>query len=396
MRDSPGFCQSTHRHAPQGLSASQRAKALTLEPRTGSSGLAHEPVRPRQLRQDPSPLEPFPPEMVRLLERSPSAAAQICQRRRERGLDGGDALGKASGRTVRPRRQAALRTLAGAPGACAQGEWGSSGSVPGGPTPRQRSGLVMALCDSRMLYVAGTVSQTMAHCVACHQHACAFFGGIPHTVMVDNLTAAVLQRALGAAPGWPPTSLACAPHSGVTIAPGHGGKGQATGRVAHGVGDVTKPCRAALASPDCSARHPAARPWRDTVANARVHGAPRDTPTALWHTARPPLRPLPLPPCARAPVAQVRASRPGRMPLATNRSAVPAHYAGHALTRTTSPDRRGLSRDDQRLARQARRDDRCHAVADPEHPTPLGAQRHTARDHQRCRRLLALSPQAEA
>jgi len=188
-----------------------------------------------------------------------------------------------------------------------------------------------------MLYVAGTVSQTMEHFWACHQHAFDFFGGIPHTVMVDNRTSAVLKRAVGDAPVLNPTSLDFATHHGFPIAPCNVGKGNEKGRVDNGVGSVKKHSLAGLAMPDCSALNPAARHWLDTVANGRLHGATREQPTVLWHTARPSLRPLPLHPFDIAPVAQVRASRPLRMTVETNRSAVPAQYAGHTLTRKTSP-----------------------------------------------------------
>ena len=106
-----------------------------------------------------------------------------------------------------PRRQAAFLTLAFAPGECAQVDWGSFGSVPVGQTHRRLSFFVMVLCYSRMLYVEFTVSQTMEHFLACHQHAFEFFGGIPHKVMVDNLKSAVLKRALGEAPVFNPKYL---------------------------------------------------------------------------------------------------------------------------------------------------------------------------------------------
>jgi transposase len=44
----------------------------------------------------------------------------------------------------------------------------------------------------------------MEHCLACHPHALEFCGGIPHTMMVDNLQSAVLKRALGEAPVFNP------------------------------------------------------------------------------------------------------------------------------------------------------------------------------------------------
>ena len=78
-----------------------------------------------------------------------------------------------------------------------------------------------------------------------------------------------------------------------------------------------------------------------------------------------------------ATVSQVRASRQFRIPLETNRSAVPAPYAGQALTLTTSPDRLGLSRGEQRIARHARHDERFQEMEDPDHPKPRLEPRKT-------------------
>jgi hypothetical protein len=50
------------------------------------------------------------------------------------------------------------------------------------------------------MYVEFTVSQTMEHFLACHQHAFECFGGVPQNVMVDNLKSAVLGRILGQEP----------------------------------------------------------------------------------------------------------------------------------------------------------------------------------------------------
>jgi len=396
MIDYHGFCQIKHLHVHQGLSASQIAHELALDPRTVSYWLAQEHFRPRKPRQHPSKLDPFKAQIVRMLERYPYSAAQVFQRLREQGFDGGYSIVKAYIRTVRPRRQPAFLTLAFAPGECAQVDWGAFGSVPVGQTQRRLSFFVMVLCYSRMMYVEFTVSQTMEHFLACHQHAFEFFGGIPKTVMVDNLKSAVLQRALGEAPVFNPKYLDFATHNGFTIAPCNVGKGNEKGRVENGVGYVKKNFLAGLEIPDFSALGPAARHWLDTVANVRLHGETRDTPTALWHTERPSLHPLPLHPFDIATVSQVRASRQFRVTLETNRYSVPAHYAGHALTLKTYPDRLCLYLGDTLIARHARRYDRFQDVEDPDHPKPLLEQRKKARDHQLFMRFLALSPRAEA
>ena len=261
MIDSHGCWQSKHLHAPQGLNASPIARALALDPRTVASWLAQDHFRPRTPPPHASTRDPFKAPIAHRLERSPASAAQVFQRLREQGFDGGYSIVKAYVRTVRPRRQPAFLTLAFAPGECAQVDWGAFGSVPVGQTSRRLRCFGIVRCDSRLRDVECTGSQTMEHCLACHQHALACLGGIPKTILLDTLTSAVLQRVLGEAPVFKPTYRACATPHGVTSAPCHVGKGHAKGRVDNGVGSVTQHCLAGLEIPDCSALTPAARQW---------------------------------------------------------------------------------------------------------------------------------------
>ncbi len=75
----------------------------------------------------------------------------------------------------------------------------------------------MVLCYSRLLYVEFTVSQTMEHFLAAHEHAFAAFGGCPKRLMVDNLRSAVLRRSIGEAPVFNPRYLDFARHWGFDI-----------------------------------------------------------------------------------------------------------------------------------------------------------------------------------
>lgn len=396
MMDYAGFCQIKHLHAHQGLSASQIAKALALDPRTVSYWLAQEHFRPRKPGPRHSKLDPFKQEIVRMLERYPYSAAQVFQRLREQGFTGGYSLVKAYVRTVRPKRQPAFLKLAFAPGECAQVDWGAFGAVKVGQTSRRLSFFVMVLCYSRMLYVEFTVSQTMEHFLACHQHAFEYFGAIPHKVMVDNLKSAVLKRALGEVPVLNPRYVDFAAHHGFRIVPCNVGKGNEKGRVENGVGYVKKNFLAGLDLPDFSALNPAARQWLETVANVRLHGETRQKPTDLWHQEKAALHPLPLHPFDIATVSQVRASRQFRITLDTNRYSVPAYLAGQALTLKTYPDRLCLYLGDQLIARHVRSYDRYGDFEDPDHPKPLLVQRKKARDHQLFLRFLTLSPRADA
>jgi transposase len=395
MIDYHGFCQIKDLHDNQGLNAVQIAATLSLDPRTVAYWLRQERFRPRKAAPRTSKLDPFKAQIVQMLEKYPYSAAQVFQRLREQGFDGGYSLVKAYVRTVRPQRQSAFLTLAFAPGECAQVDWGSFGSVPVGQTSRRLSFFVMVLCYSRMLYVEFTVSQTMEHFLACHQHALEFFGGVPQKVMVDNLKSAVLKRALGQAPVFNPKYAAFAEHYGFRIVPCNVGKGNEKGRVENAVGYVKKNFLAGLDISDFSVLAPAATHWLDTVANVRLHGETRQKPTDLWQRDKSSLHALPLHPFDIATVSQVRASRQFRITLDTNRYSVPAHFAGHALTLKTYPDRLCLYHQDKLIARHIRSYDRYGDFEDPDHPKPLLEQRKKARDHTFFMRFLALSPQAE-
>ena len=395
MIDYQQFCQIKDLQGNQGLNAAQIAETLALDPRTVSYWLAQERFRPRRATPKPSKLDPYKPQIVQMLEKYPYSAAQVLQRLREQGFEGGYSIVKDYVRTVRPKRQPAFLKLAFAPGECAQVDWGSFGSVPVGQTHRRLSFFVMVLCYSRLMYVEFTVSQTMEHFLACHQHAFEALGGVPQTVMVDNLKSAVLKRALGEAPVFNPKYADFAKHTGFRIVPCNVGKGNEKGRVENGVGYVKKNFLAGLDIADFSALNAAARHWLDTVANTRVHGETRQPPTELWQREKPHLGPIPLNPFDIATVSQTRASRQFRITLETNRYSVPAHLAGQLLTLKTYPDRLCLYQGDQLVARHHRSYDRYGDFEHPDHPKPLLEQRKKARDHKLFMRFLALSSQAD-
>ena len=82
MIDYHCFCQIKHLHTQQGLNASQIARELSLDPRTVAYWLAQKHFRPRKPRPRTSKLDPFKPEIGRMLDRYPYSAAQVFQRLR--------------------------------------------------------------------------------------------------------------------------------------------------------------------------------------------------------------------------------------------------------------------------------------------------------------------------
>jgi transposase len=396
MIDYDLFCKIKNLNEQHGLTPSQIAGELAIDPRTVTKWLHEERFRQRSSPTRESKLDPFKNDILRMVTAHPYSAAQVLARIRENGFDGGYTIVKDYVRAIRPRRSPAYLTLSFAPGECAQVDWGSFGTVPVGATTRRLSFFVMVLCYSRMMYLEFTVSQTMEHFLACHQHAFEAFGGVPAKVMTDNLKSAVIKRIIGADPVFNPRYLDFANHYGFSITACNVGKGNEKGRVENGVGYVKKNFLSGLDIPDFGALNPAARIWLDTIANVRIHGATRQKPVDLLEKERPYLKPLPTHPVDVATVTQVRASSLFRITIDTNRYSVPAEYVGTPLTLKLYPDRLCVYQQDNLIARHHRCYDRHQDIEDPDHPKALLAQRKKARDQKMFMRFLSLSPKADA
>jgi transposase len=396
MIDYDTFCHIHHLHAHDGLNSAQIARALALDARTVSHWLAQTHFRPRHSSARSSKLDPYKRTIRQLIEAHPYSAVQIFQRLREAGYEGGLTIVKDYLASVRPRRAPAFLTLAFAPGECAQVDWAHYGSVSIGNTRRKLSFFVMVLCYSRLMYLEFTVSQTMEHFLACHQHAFEFFGHrVPAKIMVDNLRSAVLQRLTGQAPVFNPRYLDFAQHHGFEIVPCAVGKGNEKGRVEAGVGYVKKNLLAGLDLPAFNALNPAARHWLDTIANQRLHGETRRRPVELFEQEKAHLHPMSDNLCDIGTLHTVRASNRFRVTFESNRYSVPAEFASRRLTLKTYPDRLCIYHDNKLIARHPRSYERHRDFEDPDHPRELLAQRRSARHQKLLQRFLALSPNAE-
>ncbi len=395
MIDYPTFLQIKHLQQDQHLKCSQIATELTLDERTVAKWLDENQYRQRKPVQRNSKLDPFKGDVARMLETHPYTAAQLLQRIREDGFDGGYTIVKEYVRKIRPKPKKAYLVLSFAPGQCAQVDWGSYGSVRVGDTTRRLSFFVMVLCYSRMMYVEFTVSQTMEHFLSCHQNAFSYFGAVPERMMVDNLKSAVLKRTLGNDPVLNPKYLDFANHYGFTIAPCGVGKGNEKGRVESGVGYVKKNFLSGLQIGDFKDLKPAALHWLDTVANVRTHGETGRKPVEMLQEERPHLHRLPAHPYDIATICPVRASRQFRVVLDTNRYSVPAELAGQPLTMKAYPDRLCIYHQETLVARHVRSYDRRKDFELPDHPKVLMAQRKKAQDQIIFRNFLALHSKAD-
>src|SRR6516225_10047042 len=389
------FCRIHDCHDRQGLTIAQTARALGLHPRTVAKWLARARFEPRRSVKRHSMLDPFKGRITRLLDTHPYSAQQIFQRLREEGYCGGATIVRDYVRHIRPTQLPVYLKLHFAPAEAGQVDWGTFETVAVGNTRRRLSFFVMVLAFSRQMFVEFTVSQTMEHFLACHQHAFAALG-VPSKIMVDNLKSAVLQRLAGAAPVFNPRYLDFARHHGFAIEACNVARGNEKGRVESGVGYVKKNFLHGLELTDFSIIQAAAQVWLDTIANVRIHGETQQRPIDLLVQERPHLGALNPHPYDLAHTSTSIASSQFRITLDTNQYSVPSAYAHRRLTVKAWPDRVCIYFDNQLIARHTRRYGRHEDIEDPDHAKGLIAQRGRAREQRLMMHFLALSPDAQA
>jgi transposase len=390
------FCKIRDCHDRQGLTITQIARTLSLHPRTVAKWLARSRFEPRRSRPRRSVLDPFKGRITRLLDSNPYSAQQIFQRLREEGYRGGITILRDYVRCIRQPKLPVYLKLHFAPGECAQVDWGTFGTVAIGNTRRWLSFFVIVLAYSRHMYVEFTISQTMEHFLACHEHAFLAFAGIPSKIMVDNLKSAVLQRLAGVAPVFNPRYLDFARHYGFTIEPCNVARANEKGRVESGVGYVKKNFLRGLELSELNAIQAAAQVWLDTIANVRVHGETRQRPVDMLQQEWPHLTRVNPHPYDIARTATTIASSQFRITLDTNTYSVPSQYAHRRLTLKAYPDRLCIYFDTELIARHTRNYSRYQDIEDPEHAKALIAKRSRAREQRLMLRFLALSPDAHA
>ena len=394
MIDYQTFHQIRHLCDEEHLSVPQIAAALALDERTVSKWVGVKTYQPRKPGKRQSKLDPFKATIVRLLAQHPYTAAQLLQRLREAGYQGGYSILKAFVQHVRPAPAPAFLTLHFAPGQAAQVDWGDAGFLPVGNTRRRLSFFVMVLCYSRKLYVEFTLAQTQEHFLACHQHAFEYVNGVPAEVITDNCKTAILSHPVGQPAVPHPRYLDFARHYGFTIKACGPRKPHEKGRVEKAVHYVKQNFLAGLQLASLEAINAAARRWMDEVANARVHGETHQTPQELFAFEQSSLQALTVKPYEAATLATVLVSQRCRATFDTNRYSVPPAYAGKILALKVYPDRLVFYHQDRVVAEHVRSYDRHQDFEKPEHVQELLAQRRQAQAQQHLTKFLALSPRA--
>ena len=164
------------------------------------------------------------------------------------------------------------------PGEQAQIDWGHFGHIQHQGRRRNLYGFVMTLGWSRAMYLAFTVSASSAWFLRCHLHAFHYLGGVPRTILHDNLKTAVISQNAQGQISWNSRYLDFAEYYGFTPRACKPYRAQTKGKVESSIKYVKGNFWLGLSFIDLADLNHQALGWLNTVANVRVHGTTQKIP----------------------------------------------------------------------------------------------------------------------
>jgi transposase len=220
-----------------------------------------------------------------------------------------------------------FRRMECAAGEEAQVDFGTGAPIIGPDGKRQKTHVFrIVLSHSRKGYSEATLRQTTDDFLGALESAFRHFGGVPKTIVIDNLKAAVAH------PDWfdpelTPKVAAFARHYGTVILPTKPYTPRHKGKVEAGVKYVQSNALARRAFDSLVAQNEHLGRWEATIADTRIHGTTKQQVGKLFREAElAALLPLPREPFSNFQEAQRKVNRDGHVEVAKAYYSVPPEY----------------------------------------------------------------------
>ena len=228
--------------------------------------------------------------------------------------------------------QLPMRRMECEPGFEAQVDYGTGARVIVAEGKHRKTNVFrIVLSHSRKGYSEATFRQTTDDFLGSVENAFWYFGGVPQTLVIDNLKAAV-KHADWYDPELNPKLRSFCQHYGVAILPTRPYTPRHKGKIERGVGYVKSNSLKARTFGNLADQNEHLAHWEESVADTRIHGTTRKHVGRLFvEVERPALRPLPLERFPFFHEAQRKVSRDGHVEVARAYYSVPPEYLGHTV-----------------------------------------------------------------
>ena len=332
----------------------------------------------------PSILDPYKVFIGDTLSQHPRLrSTRLFEMIKSRGYEGSCVQLRRYVATVRPTPRAEaylrLRTL---PGEQGQVDWGHFGTIKIGYALRVLNCFVMVLSWSRALYARFFLDQTTESFLRGHVLAFEHFGGVPRTLLYDNLKSAVVERQ-GDHIRYGESLLELCGHYHFAPHPCAPARGNEKGKVERAIQYLRHAFFAARRFSSLDDLNRQLAKWIEEVANQRV--VPADPEKRLVKDAlaqeQPVLLPRPAHPYACDRVLLLSSGKTPYLRFDLNDYSIPAEQVRKPLTLIASESEvRIVNTQGDLFARHLRSYDRGQIIEDPTHIAALAA--HKRRAHQ--------------
>ena len=251
----------------------------------------------------------------------------------EHGFAGGYESVKRMVRRMSAGQEPPFRRMECAPGTEAQIDFGSGASIvdPDGKRRRRSHVLRLILSHSRKGYSESVFRQTTDDFIACIENAFWSWGGVPQTLVIDNLKAAVTQ-ADWYDPELNPKLVSFCQHYGTVLLPTKPYTPRHKGKIESGVKYVKNNAIKGRTFASLAAQNAHLEKWENSVADQRIHGTTKKQVRQLFESVeRSALLPLPAERFPNFQEAQRVVHRDGHVEISKAYYSVPPEYVGRTV-----------------------------------------------------------------
>jgi len=312
-------------HQVEHLSIRAIARRLRLSRNTVKSALSHDDPPQYKRAREPSCLDPFNNRIAQILAEFPEISAVRIQEILEPdGYAGGLTILRDHLRQVRPKPVQVFQRTEYRPGEIGQIDWAHMPDPIPSPTGELRPvwGLILTLGYSRLLSVEYSFGTKLPDFTQAHAQLLAFVGGVPHTLVYDNLSSVVIQHR-GREVTFNPQFLAFAERYHFRPYACTPGQPHEKGLVERPVGYIKGNFWAGRHFTGLEDLQAQSDLWRDTIANVRMHSTLHERPCDRFEREKQALMPLPTELRIPYDIRFVRVTSQGFIQVDTNQYSVP-------------------------------------------------------------------------
>ena len=272
-----------------------------------------------------SKCEPLREVIKPMLERGLSAQRIYQDITGEHGFTGSYSAVKRFVRRLGKSTPLPFRRMEAEAGVEAQVDFGTGAWIIEDGKKRRPHVLRVTLSHSRKSYSEPVFRQTTENFIRALENAFRHFGGVPKTLVIDNLKAAV-TKADWFDPDLNPKVVAFARHYGTVILPTRPYTPRHKGKVESGIKYIKQNALKGRSFASLAEQRQFLLEWETHVADTRIHGTTRKQVRRMFEMERPALQPLPLEPFPFYEEGRRKVHRDGHVEVARGYYSVPPEY----------------------------------------------------------------------